>query len=1007
MAAEDLIAAYGTSYDELRLGTGAFVEQLWLDLGGPDDRRLDEFADAAEAVVNDANRQTAALVEEYVDAYVGTISRTPPASADPLALAEYTVDQLRNSIENVYRRPGITARKALADGKPFEEAMQLAAKRAGGMAEADIALAHRAAGREAMARNGVDGYRRVLTGDSCDLCRVASTQLYRTGDLMPIHTRCDCRIAPVVDGYDGGRIVNRELYRELKADGTLDRLNRRNAGTTGRSRAARAQANRARQARIDGIEQGTLELPTPSRALELVKPAPSPTVRLHGELGPVLVDERHAFTAARAKVDEVLDAGDLRRLGPEVVDDAAGELADLDVPTAPAAEVVRVPRSGQFDPTSASIQRAAIRRNVSPEDIIDELELKRLDRLEVQRAERAALKALDDPNSAEVLEAAAGWGVSPDEFVAARAQVKQARRVVTDAATEAQLRAFERLDRLEGVALRTPPPVGAVDDAGNVLRGGEWDFLETLDPDEQKRLRRTWFRDDVVTDIDQFAENLRFADGGAPSVDDAARYWLRENRIYEATGALRRGKLPSSRAYSGAVDVDAIVEGYMPAGTRLRPSEVIGVSDVDVAGRLAQLAREDDLDDALRFLDRSVDAVHGPPPWRMSFQSFEAELRDLEYGLRNYPSELDDNALARLNELVPEMLDDPGTSYEELYGRIVGTARRGGLDVADYARVPWEDVDVDDYIDDIVRQAELDEAAAAARRLAAAEATAAVDELEDLARRYDDAADVDEVVRRFTERSGVDLVPGKMATEQAATMARTIDDLSARYPLPYRLDAVGDVDGVFKSREVPDGGFNVAGLAKSPDIRAVDGRQVPAGGARLGVRPSFVEDATRAAEKHAAGHYSTPAPTRVITHEYGHHVGYAAEVELYDRYLAGDLRLLGPKPGMTTTGDALRERLWNQEVQAIMRDVIPDAPARGRGGRDVTVAALSDRAGFGSYVPAIRAELSNYGATNSRELIAEAFAEYAEEGANARPLARALAERALELGADLDRRINP
>ena len=703
-APEELIRTYGESYDALRLGTAEFVEQLWLDLGGPDDRRLNEFADAAGQVVDDANRATAALVDEYVDAYVGTISRTPPASANAGGLAEYAADQLRDSVADLWRRPGITARKALADGKPFEEAMQLGGTRAGSMAEADVALAHRAAARDAMERNGLDGYRRVLTGVSCDLCRVASTQLYRTGDLMPIHSRCDCRIAPVVDGYDGGRIVNRELYRELKADGTLDRLNRRNAGTTGRSRAAGAQARRqaaqARQLRLDGADALPLDLRQPSTALELAgRPPASPTVRLHGELGPVLVNERHAFTAARRQVDEVLDASDLRRQGPEVVEEAAEELVDAKVPDPPAA-VERVPRSGQFSKDTPSVVRAAIRRNVDPEDIIDELELKRLDRLEAQKLERDYLRQLDDPTSDAVREAADGWGVSPDEFVAARAQVKNTRRVVADAATKAQLDAFSNLDKWDAVRLPFPPDVGAVNEFGVDLRGGSWDWLETLDDREIKRLRRDVFDKDVNITLDDIVESVRAAEGGDLSIDEAAKRILRENRRMEAAGAIRRGKPPSSRAYSGAVDVDAIAGPYMPNELRLLPSEVVGRSDVDVAGRIAQLAREADVEDALAYLDRSVDAVHGPPPWRMSFQAFEAELRDIEYGLRNYPSELDATAIDRLGELVPDMLDDPGTSYEELYSRIISTARRGGQDVADYARIPWHDA-VDDGLPDI------------------------------------------------------------------------------------------------------------------------------------------------------------------------------------------------------------------------------------------------------------------------------------------------------------------
>ena len=45
----------------------------------------------------------------------------------------------------------------------------------------------------------------------------------------------------------------------------------------------------------------------------------------------------------------------------------------------------------------------------------------------------------------------------------------------------------------------------------------------------------------------------------------------------------------------------------------------------------------------------------------------------------------------RLDELVPQYLDDPGTSYEELYTRIVSTARIAGEDVPSSAVIPWDD----------------------------------------------------------------------------------------------------------------------------------------------------------------------------------------------------------------------------------------------------------------------------------------------------------------------------
>ena len=109
---------------------------------------------------------------------------------------------------------------------------------------------------------------------------------------------------------------------------------------------------------------------------------------------------------------------------------------------------------------------------------------------------------------------------------------------------------------------------------------------------------------------------------------------------------------------------------------------------------LAREARAADRAEAEQYLaDAFAGRTGDPPPWRMSFQSFEEELRELEYGLRNYPGEVRPDVAERLAELVPALVDDPGTSYEELYARIVTTARRAGADVADYARVPWETPD--------------------------------------------------------------------------------------------------------------------------------------------------------------------------------------------------------------------------------------------------------------------------------------------------------------------------
>ena len=126
-------------------------------------------------------------------------------------------------------------------------------------------------------------------------------------------------------------------------------------------------------------------------------------------------------------------------------------------------------------------------------------------------------------------------------------------------------------------------------------------------------------------------------------------------------------------------------------GRRLRVSDVLGAADdLDAAGAIARSEQSDAVDYALDLLGNSTAPVHGPSPYRMSFQAWEEEVRSLEYGLREFPGEMPRDARSRLAELVPNMIDEPGLDFEDLYGRIVSTARLAGEEVPDYARIPWE-----------------------------------------------------------------------------------------------------------------------------------------------------------------------------------------------------------------------------------------------------------------------------------------------------------------------------
>lgn len=717
MAIEELVTSYGTSYDALRLTTGDTVEQLWLELGGPDDRRALEFAEAATDIVNAAAQETAELVDNYVAEYVGTV-RGQPTGPSALDLADYVVDQLRSTPGlDVYRRPALQTRRLLAEGKPFEVAMQQAGQRAGAMAEADIGLAHRRAGVDAMeATPGVDGYRRALTGKSCTLCMIASTQRYRTGELMPIHTRCDCRVAPIVAGTDYGRVINRELYRELKASGELARFNNRNRGTSGQSRAKAAEARRQRLDGIGAPNATELDLRKPANTRQLADdletgaarrtaPPPAPAVRQHAELGPVLVNERHAYTSvtpSRAGVHRLDEAADrLRSTDPpppakvttqQPRTPATSTPAAPDAPPAP--KTTRAPR---YTVDSPEVMRAANRRNVDPAKVAEELNAKAARRAREAADVRAANRSLT-VDSPDVIRVADKYGVTPDDVLVARGRVKEVRRVIADEAARVQADAFGDLDQWDALKLTRPPKTGARSATGTTLKRGEYDWLEQLDERERSRLSRVWFTDGGASSPDNLAETLSARLGRDLSVDDAVDIWLDHNRRIEAAGALRRGKLPSDRAYSGQIDPDDLLPQLQADGYRV--SKVLG-DDLDAAGHIAQVERTVLRREAEDYLGAALDPQLGPAPFRMSFGTWQAEVADLEFAVRNgQPASFsygDDvveftarEAADRLEELVPYYLDDPGTTFEELYARIISTARKADQEVPDYAVIPWQ-----------------------------------------------------------------------------------------------------------------------------------------------------------------------------------------------------------------------------------------------------------------------------------------------------------------------------
>lgn len=229
MAASDaqllaLVRGHQETQARLAALAGEQVGTLWDRFGGLDDDAAARFSTAAAATVTAAQTTSAGLALGFVRSYVELADG--PLDVDGLDPADDAAGARGGGVTpiDVYRRPVVVARTAIASGQSFGAAIAAGRARASTLANDDVVLAQRSGTSRAMDRAGdrVVGYRRVPRRGACSLCLAASTQRYRKRDLLPRHTRCHCGVLPLVGTRDPGRILEPELLAELKAASKRD-----------------------------------------------------------------------------------------------------------------------------------------------------------------------------------------------------------------------------------------------------------------------------------------------------------------------------------------------------------------------------------------------------------------------------------------------------------------------------------------------------------------------------------------------------------------------------------------------------------------------------------------------------------------------------------------------------------------------------------------------------------------------------------------------------------------
>lgn len=219
-----ITATYNSSATALRTALLDATVDTFGRLTSWRDADADSFIAAVVPMVAGAQQAMAAMTDVFMAAMLSDLLGEV---VEPLGVA--LEEDLRGvSAEEVYRRPFLQIWTDLAGGALLKAAIEAGRRRAEGLVATDLQLAKTHSSRIALQERGdgrIVGYRRVLTGaENCAMCVLASTQRYHLKDLLPIHSACDCAVAPLVGSQDPGQIINSVTVTEgAQAAGTNSR----------------------------------------------------------------------------------------------------------------------------------------------------------------------------------------------------------------------------------------------------------------------------------------------------------------------------------------------------------------------------------------------------------------------------------------------------------------------------------------------------------------------------------------------------------------------------------------------------------------------------------------------------------------------------------------------------------------------------------------------------------------------------------------------------------------
>lgn len=220
-AAVALAASYAAATQNLRAQLLAIVMALFGQQGYRD-AGADAYVAQAVPASLAAQQTMSALTEAYL---AHQISAQLGVTTVPMGVAaDFVTGTALRGVDptEVYRRPYAQLWWDLSQGKPFEQAVRAAGRRADTIAVTDLQLAKTHTARRVLDRapRQVVGYRRELGSDPhhCALCLLTSSRIYHKTDLLPLHPGCSCTPTPVVEGEQMPELDPTAVHDAIRAD---------------------------------------------------------------------------------------------------------------------------------------------------------------------------------------------------------------------------------------------------------------------------------------------------------------------------------------------------------------------------------------------------------------------------------------------------------------------------------------------------------------------------------------------------------------------------------------------------------------------------------------------------------------------------------------------------------------------------------------------------------------------------------------------------------------------